>query len=432
MTRTTLKLTKIKTTRKATATKKTATAKTATAKRNAAKAAKTAKDLTDIMAAVKGSASRNIVRAVAAEPDQYEVVVVEYADLLADKDLSTEIERAFGYDGVGVLAVRGVPELERRRQELLPLAHRFANLPDSVKAKYERPDAFYNVGWSHGKEILDGAPDYAKGSFYANPLMDEATPDQAKDISSVSKATQLAFFEPNVWVDEIPELETSFKAMGSLIHRVGVTIARQCDRFVERESKRVGTKYEPGTLEKIVSDSRNCKGRLLHYFAQPSVAAKSDKVGDWCGWHNDHGSLTGLAPAMYTSAAGEHDVRPPGVEKAGLYVRTRRGSVLQVKLPPGCLAYQIGETSQIHTGGLLQATPHAVKGTSGASRQTYAQFMQPEIDGLMTVPKGRTVAQAQLPQALATLPPTVRPLSKRWKEGMNFGEFADATFAAYH
>ena len=44
-----------------------------------------------------------------------EVVVVEYADLLADKDLSTEIERAFGYDGVGVLAVRGVPELERRR-----------------------------------------------------------------------------------------------------------------------------------------------------------------------------------------------------------------------------------------------------------------------------------------------------------------------------
>ena len=39
--------------------------------------------------------------------------------------------------------------------------------------------------------------------------MDEVTPDQAKDISSVSKGTQLAFFEPNVWVDEIPELETS-------------------------------------------------------------------------------------------------------------------------------------------------------------------------------------------------------------------------------
>jgi isopenicillin N synthase-like dioxygenase len=135
---------------------------------------------------------------------------------------------------------------------------------------------------------------------------------------------------------------------------------------------------------------------------------------------------------MYTSLEGEHDVRPAGVEKAGLYVRTRKGVVLQVKLPPGCLAYQIGETSQIHTGGLLQATPHAVKGTPGASRQTYAQFMEPEIDGHMNIPKGRTVEQAQDPQALATLPPTVRPLSKRWKDGMNFGEFSDATFSAYH
>jgi isopenicillin N synthase-like dioxygenase len=135
---------------------------------------------------------------------------------------------------------------------------------------------------------------------------------------------------------------------------------------------------------------------------------------------------------MYTSAEGEHDVRPDGVEKAGLYVRTRRGAVLQVRMPPACLAFQIGETAQIHTGGLLQATPHAVKGTAGASRQTYAQFMQPEIDGPMTVPKGRSVAQAQLPQAKATLPPTVRPLSERWKKGMNFGEFADATFSAYH
>ena len=37
-----------------------------------------------------------------------------------------------------------------------------------------------------------------------------------------------------------------------------------------------------------------------------------------CGWHNDHGSLTGLAPAMYTSAEGEHDVRPAGVADLGV------------------------------------------------------------------------------------------------------------------
>ena len=29
------------------------------------------------------------------------------------------------------------------------------------------------------------------------------------------------------------------------------------------------------------------------------------------------------------------------------------------------LAFQIGECSQIHTGGILQATPHAVRGPTG-------------------------------------------------------------------
>jgi hypothetical protein len=176
------------------ATAKKAAAKTTTAKRAAKPAG--SKHLGEIMAAVKVSASIK-QRAGGAETDQYEVVVVEHADLMAEKDLSATIETAFGYDGVGVLAVRGVPDLERRRKDLLPLAHRFATLSDTVKSKYERPSAFHTVGWSHGKEILDGAPDYAKGSFYANPLVDEVMPDEATNMGSVSEGTQRAFFEPN-------------------------------------------------------------------------------------------------------------------------------------------------------------------------------------------------------------------------------------------
>jgi len=43
------------------------------------------------------------------------------------------------------------------------------------------------------------------------------------------------------------------------------------------------------------------------------------------------------------------------------------------------------ETSQIHTGGILQATPHAVRGCDpalegckGVSREAFAVFMEPE------------------------------------------------------
>ncbi len=119
--------------------------------------------------------------------------------------------------------------------------------------------------------------------------------------------------------------------------------------------------------------------------------------------------------------------------KAGLYVCKRNGSVVQVKIPEGkswgiihhnslnttmildvahtnniihvydvdglwtpfslsfCsdhLGFQIGETSQILSGGVLKATPHAVRGPSSsssshgggvASRSTLAVFMEPEV-----------------------------------------------------
>ena len=55
---------------------------------------------------------------------------------------------------------------------------------------------------------------------------------------------------------------------------------------------------------------------------------------------------------------------------AGLYIRNRQGNLVRVPMPSDHVAFQIGETAQIHSGGILQATPHAVKGaeTPGCSR----------------------------------------------------------------
>lgn len=91
-------------------------------------------------------------------------------------------------------------------------------------------------------------------------------------------------------------------------------------------------------------------------------------------------------------------------------------------------------------GGLLQATPHAVRGmsayadgrTSGVTRETFAVFMEPNWDGDMNVPDGRTGAQAQTQAAAAVLPAGVPPLGKRWSEGMNFGEFTERTFSEFY
>ena len=89
-----------------------------------------------------------------------------------------------------------------------------------------------------------------------------------------------------------------------------------------------------------------------------NAAATTDDAhfSDWCGWHNDHGSLTGLLPAIYLDNYGNIVNCPDG--KAGLYIKSRTGELVHAKFPENSIAFQVGETAQIHTGGWLQATPH--------------------------------------------------------------------------
>ena len=373
-------------------------------------------------------------------------MVIEYSELVEamttpSPALSEKIRLAYGYSGLGILAVRGIPDLASLRSTLLPLANRYANLPDSVKNETTRPHAYFQVGWSHGNEKLQGdAPDWGKGSYYANPLVDAPSddPELVKRFPS--------FLEPNVWPDEgMPELEKAFKGCGKKVVEVGRLVARLCDDFVSTQVEG----YE-GRMEQVLTESKIAKGRLLHYYPKEEVermsgggsaaasgAAEADEDTDWsswCGWHNDHGSLTGLVPATYTNATGH--VVPSPDPMAGLYVRARDGRLVKVEFPEeeGCLAFQIGETAQVHTGGCLQATPHAVRGSKfpGYSRQTFAVFMEPEHDGPMPLPPGRTVADVQSGEAVKFLPKGCRTLGSRWKEGMDFGQFSEATFASFY
>lgn len=144
-------------------------------------------------------------------------VELRYEDLTREgADLSPLIEAAFGDDGLGILTVSGVPGVAERRRALLPLARRFALLPDEAKQRYEHAASFYSFGWSHGKEKLQGKPDTHKGSYYNNPLHDRPT----EDAGLVERFP--AFYHPNIWPrpEDLPELEPAFKAMGRLIVEV--------------------------------------------------------------------------------------------------------------------------------------------------------------------------------------------------------------------
>ncbi|KAL3763195.1 hypothetical protein ACHAW5_005092 [Stephanodiscus triporus] len=457
----------------------------------------------------------------------------------ASSNIAGLIEGAFSSIGLGIIAITDVPNLHRSRLRLLRLSQKLATLPADQLEGITVPESSYQVGWSHGREKLEGDKlDYSKGSFYANPLTEDLVEtmlerrryrrsripmsergydvdddddddiiadrdeeelldwDESLDVVGTDDELRAlarsnpAFFAPNVWPAEgLPDMESAFREVGRLMHEVGIMVARCCDSYA---SSRVSTTrlprrralllrargentaprpltlllvffltptpkqkcpgYEP-KLEKILRHSKCCKGRLLHYFPaeeddRHSAAATDDdddrannnngarddaQFSDWCGWHNDHGSLTGLLPALYLDGDG-NIVDSPDVE-AGLYIKARDGTLVHAKIPENAVAYQVGETAQIHTGGLLKATPRAVRGCKGSgrvSRETFAVFMEPEFHSAMDLPIGRTLEDAQCIEDERWLPSSVRTLRSRWKLGMTFGDFSNATFSAFH
>eukprot|EP01032_Pedospumella_encystans_P027302 gene27302-30860_t len=364
-----------------------------------------------------------------------DVVELDYNDLVAGADLTSQIQKAYGVDGVGLLTVKNVPQYVAARSRLLPLSKKFADLPDEVKEKYVHKESYYSFGWSHGKEKLQGKPDVSKGSYYANPQYDRPV----EDPELIAK--HASFVHPNIWPqEELPDLEHAFKDLGQIIVGVGKLVAQQCDRYVRSKCET----YPERLLEKTIDTSLCCKARLLHYFPiatseEPESADKEYDFSSWCGWHNDHGSLTGLTCALYLDADGNQVVNTDPT--AGLYVRNRNSQLIHATIPVDSIAFQIGETAQVHSGGLLQATPHAVRGSKmvNVSRETFAVFMEPMWMDPMAIPEGVDPQQAQSQTAAANLPPGVPALKTRWEHRADpsqapqtFGEFSEKTHQSYY
>lgn len=221
-----------------------------------------------------------------------------------------------------------------------------------------------------------------------------------------------------------------------MIIHVGELIAQQCDNYVRARCP----SYPENRLTRIIKNSRCAKARLLHYFARDtpeedpsSKVGADDEFSSWCGWHNDHGSLTGLTSALFLDK-DNNEVDMSDDPTAGLYCRSRASQLVKVNIPIDHLGYQIGEVAQVHSGGILQATPHAVRGSKlvGISRETYAVFMEPMWDEPMDFPEGIDLEAVQSQSSAANLPKGVPPLKSRWAPGQDFGDFTTKTLAAFY
>eukprot|EP01130_Rhizamoeba_saxonica_P003202 TRINITY_DN136_c0_g1_i1.p1 TRINITY_DN136_c0_g1~~TRINITY_DN136_c0_g1_i1.p1 ORF type:complete len:365 (-),score=71.21 TRINITY_DN136_c0_g1_i1:21-1076(-) len=341
-----------------------------------------------------------------------QVVTIPYESLInPDADLNAQIEEAYGYDGVGLLVIQDVPDFLEFRQNLLPLARQFGQFPQNVQDKYAHEASHYSIGWSHGKEALKrGQFDTFKGSYYNNPQYDIPT----EDSQLVENFPEVCM--PNIWpTEDLPELENAFKTLGQYIVQVGTQLAHHCDKYI---LSKIGEDKFSVRMEDLINNSTTCKARLLHYFPLDDEGQERT-LDSWCGWHNDHGLLTGLCPAMFhDEESNSSDIANPD-RNAGLHVKKRDGSIVKITCPKNSIAFQIGECTQVFSGDTVIATPHAVRAvkypeSKVTSRSTFAVFMQPNFDINLVSPDGMETNVGQ------------------YKEGQNFGEFGKATIQYYY
>lgn len=237
---------------------------------------------------------------------------------------------------------------------------------------------------------------------------------------------------PNCWPSSllVEQLEPSFKYIGRFSLEIALLLAEHCDALVQETQ--TSDKSRP-SMRKLLASSRACKGRLLHYFPQETsnefeTAHVKQEEKLWCGYHNDHAMITGLLPALYFNKHGQPESSSD--KSAGLYIVTGDSNIPhRVSIPFDCLAFQIGECAQIITGGVLRATPHAVRAPRASSnplsRVTLALFFQPNPWDKLCLPNDAmddALASSQL----------VPPLCERFHDGDSFAQFAHATFSSFY
>ena len=263
-------------------------------------------------------------------------VLLDYHDLLnPNANLNELIEKAFGNskECLGLCFVSNIPSLAYKREKLLRLASKLAHLDSEELQNMETPETKYGFGWSHGKEIMNGKPDWAKGSFYNNPLLNVPSTNEEY------RKKYPSYGGPNVWpTKSLPELEDAFMDLGSLIVEIGKLVTIHCDKFLNKAYPDLPKNF----LEDMISNSITHKARLLHYFPISEQEAEPNPDGSnidsWCGLHVDHSVITGLTSAIYLDESKDEfpeiDKSNPEIaaalKDAGLYIKNRDGSFTQV------------------------------------------------------------------------------------------------------
>jgi isopenicillin N synthase-like dioxygenase len=246
--------------------------------------------------------------------------------------------------GFFYLVGHGIPQ--QLIDEVLDVSRRFFALPEQQKLAIENVHSPQFRGYTRtGKELTNGEIDWREQI------------DIGEERATVDKPENYWRLEgPNLWPEQLPELETAFTEWRSQLSALALRLMR---------TWAVALDAPEDVFDEAFGDDRAFS--LIKIVRYPGTS-DDNSPQQGVGAHRDGGVLTLLL------------VEP---DKAGLQVE-HNGEWIDAPSLPGAFVVNIGEMLELATNGYLKATLHRVESPKvGTDRISIPFFFNPALDARM-------------------------------------------------
>jgi len=371
------------------------------------------------------------------EKEKTNLIKIDYSTLKDSKvNLFKEINQAFGKEGLGLIAIKNVPNLLSARENILRKGFEFYHLDQKILKKLEKPEINYLVGFNKARSYTENEYEYLTNAFYART-------QNNKPSFKIDKNLELKY--ENVWPEEneIKDFKKNFIEMGNILHNIHLLMLKHFDDYLKslilnKNNENTNTicfKIKNNFLDFHKENDSVC--RLISYFPIDSLdkeilKGKKEKEVEkiqknWCGWHRDFGLLTALIHPIYFSKKGEIVKNI----KSGLIVQDRKNNFHDIIFEENEILLQTGDASFFISGGNIISTPLCVKITEGIRndiyRATFVNFFDPPYDHELFLPEG-----IKIENMFDKDPFEMKDMYPQFKQGCFYKDFIESAARKYY
>lgn len=253
------------------------------------------------------------------------------------------------YQNIGFVAIKNHGLNKELQEKLYTVIKKFFDLPDEVKAKYEKPDIGFQRGYTgKGKEHAKGRNTGDLKEFY----------HVGQELSTIPDDDPIKTEYPaNIWPDEIPEFESIALEVYRTLENAGKNMLQAIALHLNLDEHYFEDKVAFG----------NSILRQIHYFP----IENPDQVPSDAVRAAEHGDINLITLLMGASADG-------------LQVLRRDGKWIPITALPDQLVVNVGDMLERLTNKKLKSTIHRVvnppRELMHTSRYSIPFFMHPRSE----------------------------------------------------